>query len=150
MAPMTESPHSSVGSYIATPDTRMTAFSPDDVRVPKNSPAVLTTPQKPGTEQDPFISAKKSKGLSAGAHPFAPQKSPMPGSLEHVLSAIATAAAPGAGYVEQEISYFGTFTINSLKTRNLRIASLSERTPLQVIEDVLNVSQAFATHFEHL
>ena len=72
------SPHSSsdvAGSSEGTPDTRFTAFSPEDAR-PIKATEHTATPQREATQQDPFITTstktKVEQKLSATASDFEP------------------------------------------------------------------------------
>jgi hypothetical protein len=163
--PPTNSPGSSLaGSLEGTPDTRLTAFSPEDGRVPKNVGTATATPQKPGNQHDPFVSATKPKleqKLSATASSFKPytlrtnisgieaqvtHHEPIPGSAAHLANIIATATASEP--IEPEITSSGVFTTSTMKTRNLRIWSSTQlnRDVMPVIETSLKVFTSSLLH----
>lgn len=153
MPPFTDSPHSSLNHSLGgTPDTRLTAFSPEDTRIHGNT-HFAATPQKNVAPNDPFVSARKPK-LSATALAFQPfalravstvtavqaKREPIPGSAEHLVSIIEAAEGPAREPVEAEVMSFGMFTRNTLKTRNIRVSSLVNRDVISVIEASIMVS----------
>jgi hypothetical protein len=105
MPPMTSmyghSPHSSsgiFGSTEGTPDTRLTAFSPDDARPLKASNDVSGGTQSGTTQQDPFVTTTtkgKEQKLSATASAFQPFNIPVATTTPAIeLEFTATAALP--------------------------------------------------------
>lgn len=163
MPPFTDSPHSSLNHSLGgTPDTRLTAFSPEGARVYDNAHSAAT-PQKNVAPNDPFVSARKPK-LSATASAFQPfalralstvpvvqaKREPIPGSAEHLVSIIEAAEGPARETIEAEVMSFGMFTRNTLRTRNIRVSSLVNHDVISVIEACIMVSCSMLALIVHL
>jgi len=154
MSPYKPSPNSSLygvesanGSY-GTPDTKITAFSPEDVRGLKGSGTKYTNTLSIAEEHDPFVSSSstyngkgkaKVSGLSATAPEFDPYKNkddvnggmvsealrggaPIPGTAEHLTAIIAAENSPSK---RPEATHFGVFTTSMDKSRNFKITGIN-------------------------
>ena len=161
MASYNYSPYSSAGnddSAGGTPDTRLTAFSPDDPRVPRAgltgmSPRTLL---KEG-HHDPFVTASSSKtpGLSATASAFRPvskggsataagvpsTSSPLPGTAQYLSQVIAESASPRNREVSEGVK-FGTFTTDTGATRCIKVSGIYDKMVMPAVQATFDVSRS--------
>lgn len=141
-----QSPHSSSGaveSTQGTPDTRLTAFSPEDVRPPKGIKFGLASASFEATPQDPFVSSgsrnKIDQKLSATASAFQPFSSKASkdgpsystpvvayGSLigRGTEKTSASQLVPLDDAQSSEASNYGTFTSDTGASRCIRMKSI--------------------------
>jgi hypothetical protein len=124
-----QSPHSSSdipGSSEGTPDTRFTAFTPEETRTAK----VVTQASTPlrASHQDPFVTTaakvKSEQKLSATASAFKPFSQNAGNAYVIELRTSATAALPGMArqlknLIDQTNSIHG-----SLQTKNAQLGSI--------------------------
>ncbi len=136
------SPHSSSGrdeSAGGTPDTKFTAFSPDDPRAPKPSSVKSAGTPLETSHNDPFVSdatkPKVEQKLSATASAFQPfglrvssvipspvvayGSAPLLNTAQYLNNIIAEASPRRA-----EITQFGTFTTDTGATRNIKVSGI--------------------------
>jgi hypothetical protein len=154
MAPQYGSPQSSSeGSLGGTPDTRITAFSPEDVRYGRQPLHRTTVTPTSSTSNDPFVSASTTQKpkLSALASEFEPSKPrvlvpvpdarPLPGTAEHLNNIISAAENESAVH---ELGSYGTFTTSTVKTRILKITSLRgvSLDVMSTVDSALHVSSS--------
>lgn len=163
MTSYTYSPYSSTGngeSAGGTPGTGLTAFSPDDPRIPRT----VNVGRSPGEllkegQHDPFVTSSNSKaglGLSATASSFRPVgrvvtlsgpvianiPTPLPGTAQHLNHLIANSAPPHAREVVEGVKY-GTFTTDTGATRCIKVYSIYDKIVMPAVQASLDVSQFF-------
>ncbi|KAG4429448.1 hypothetical protein IFR05_015070 [Cadophora sp. M221] len=147
MSRYTNSPGSSLRdeSVQNTPYTTLTAFSPEDARVPQSS-TTRSAMGPPGTHNDPFVTSAKSKAeqkLSATASSFKPfglrgssmatsssSSGPIPGTTQY-LDAVIEKASPSR--TDAEMS-FGVFTTSTMMSRNIKVSSIMKNDVMPLIE----------------
>ncbi|KAF4629910.1 hypothetical protein G7Y89_g8229 [Cudoniella acicularis] len=131
------SPHSSSGSAQSlggTPESKITAFSPDDCRSVNAKPMGIKTSNSPqkASQHDPFVtSAKPNVKLSATASSFQPFgfRNASTGPSPPILQA-STLPPEAAEFFKNEIlavsetTQIGTFTADTGASRYLKISSL--------------------------
>jgi hypothetical protein len=154
------SPHSSSGrdeSPGGTPDTKFTAFSPDDARALKPSNVKSAGTPLKASHNDPFVSdttkPKVEQKLSATASAFQPfglrvssiipspavahGLAPLPNTTQYLNNIIAEASPPRA-----EVTQFGTFTTDTGATRNIKVSGIyGGEEVLPEVKATLDVSQ---------
>ncbi|CZT46411.1 related to mei2 protein [Rhynchosporium secalis] len=148
MSRYTNSPSSSLRdeSVQNTPYTTLTAFSPEDVRLQQSSTS-RSGMGPPTTQSDPFVTSDKSKAeqkLSATASTFQPfgmrgssmvptslSSSPVPGTTQYLDAVIEKATSSPKGDPEMG---FGTFTTNTMMTRNIKVSSIMKNEVMPLIE----------------
>ncbi|KAH6715650.1 RNA recognition motif 2-domain-containing protein [Leptodontidium sp. MPI-SDFR-AT-0119] len=147
MSRYTNSPSSSLRdeSVQNTPYTTLTAFSPEDARVPQSS-TTRSAMGPPGTHSDPFVTSAKSKAeqkLSATASSFKPfglrsssmavgssGSGPIPGTTQYLDAVIEKASPPRT---DAEMS-FGVFTTSTMMSRNIKVSSIMKNDVMPLIE----------------
>lgn len=163
MSRYTNSPNSSLRdeSVQNTPYTTLTAFSPEDVRVPQSSTS-RSGMGPPATHSDPFVTSAKSKAeqqkLSATASTFQPfgmrgsskatapsGPGPIPGTTQYLDAVIEKANSPNRG--DWEMS-FGVFTTSTMMSRNIKVSSVMKNEVMPLIEASWKVTYFLALfHF---
>lgn len=118
-------------SFEGTPDTRITAFSPEDVRPMKLSAVQSSGTPLRGVHHDPFItSAPKPKldatvpsfqpyGLRAAPIPAVRLAAPIPGTAQYLTAIIKNASTPP----QAEATQSGVFTTSSNTSRCMKLSS---------------------------
>ena len=157
-----ESPYSSSGnadSVSGTPDTRLSGFSPDDIRIARSSGAIkpLATPQNEG-QHDPFVSNQNlDQKLSATALPFQPtlipgraampassaansSAPPLPGSAQFLCQQIAEDTPPPRAPDPIEILKFGVFTTDTGASRSIKVSGIYGSHVMPAVQASLDVS----------
>ena len=156
------SPYSSTGnadSIGGTPDTRITAFSPEDPRVPRSAsmaPAAGVF-SKEG-QHDPFVIVSNSKattGLSATASAFRPvgrnissgsasiddnSSPPVPGTAQYLSKLIADSTPPRTKEASDGVK-FGTFTTDTGASRCIKISGIYDKMVQPAVQASLDVSR---------
>ncbi|KAH7321874.1 RNA recognition motif 2-domain-containing protein [Rhexocercosporidium sp. MPI-PUGE-AT-0058] len=147
MSRYTNSPSSSLRdeSIQNTPYTQLTAFSPEDARVPPST-HTRSAMGPPGSHSDPFVTSAKSKAdqkLSATASAFKPfglrgssmatapsGSGPIPGTTQYLDAVIEKASPPRT---DSEMS-FGVFTTSTMMSRNIKVSSIMKNDVMPLIE----------------
>ncbi|OWP05060.1 RNA recognition domain-containing protein [Marssonina coronariae] len=137
-------------SVQGTPQTNLTMFSPEDVRLYEyNAPANRSAerPQQ-ASQNDPFVSSsstqsKADQKLSATASTFQPwglrvpgsksTSGPIPGSKEFLTDQIEKATSPSRSS-GSETTQFGQFTSNSRVSRCIKISSVYKKDIMPLVE----------------
>ena len=128
------SPRSSPGageSIEGTPDTTLTAFSPEDVR--RASTASSTSGVTLGaSREDPFVTSQTRTTLSAKASSFTPASTAV---VKDIAPAYITVNPPSS-------TQFGTFTTDTGASRCLKVTSIYDADVLRLVNATLEVSSS--------
>jgi len=153
------SSHDGLQSMDATPDTKLTAFSPDDVRsikIPSASRSADTSTES--CHNDPFVSAgskpKAEQKLSATASTFQPfglknvglapiSSTPVPGTADHLHAIIAADADVVRDPITSEVLGAGKFTTDTLASRSIKVESIFKNDISKLVESSLEVNAPF-------
>jgi hypothetical protein len=160
------SPYSSTGhveSAGGTPDTRLTAFSPEDNRLTKHASIYKSagTPLKEG-QHDPFVTTsaqpKAEQKLSATASSFRPLvvrdappigtagingSSAIPGTAQYLNQIIAESTPPPRAPEPIEALKFGTFTTDTGASRSIKISGIYGKLVMPAVQASLEVSHSY-------
>lgn len=162
MSRYTNSPHSSLRdeSIQGTPQTTLTAFSPEDARGFKVTSTRSSERPQQAAQADPFVSASKTKQdqkLSATASSFQPfglrvrstapastsasTSRPIPGTTQYLDAVIEKENSPARSVQEIELTQFGTFTTSTLLSRTVKIASVYKTDVMPLVQASWKVSR---------
>jgi hypothetical protein len=164
------SPYSSQGGASAegTPDTGLTAFSPEDSKNIISYPIAKSAATPLKSVHDPFVSTstkpKAEQKLSATAASFRPfglnygslsstksmtltasrLSGPIPGTAQHLQQIIAAEENSPRRRAQTEITKSGTFTTDTRAGRHIKISSIFLTDVSQVVQASMDVSHCLS------
>ncbi|TAQ90445.1 hypothetical protein B7494_g1292 [Chlorociboria aeruginascens] len=166
-----QSPHSSSNdaaeSTQGTPDTRFTAFSPEDARAFKLTASASTATPLRASQHDPFVTttskSKAEQKLSATASSFQPfsfkvssassvptvaygsasltplLSNPVPGTVQYLDSVVAAHTSPAPAAKHTGATQHGIFTTDTGATRCIKVASIYQDDVLPLVNLSLDI-----------